>query len=207
MLMLTGCSRRDGKEEAPSPLPQERRNPSRAEAASGRTENRNNTSQEARIYTNRDDPLFGVPGRPNLSSDFTLGNLYHGYEADARSREVYGLIFSFFDALKTGKDPAPLLHPDYRSFLLRSLKEYPDVNSAIQDIRVGEFLFSASEAGMAQAGVLIFGVRGRARGEIVAEELDRRWYISGVSLDLGDLHRPRETQAELFDPGPMNPPF
>jgi hypothetical protein len=160
-----------------------------------------------RIYTNRDDPLFGAPGTPHPPSDFTLGNLYRGHDADARSREVYTLVSSFFDALKAGKDLAPCLHPDYRSFLLRSLKEYSGADSAIQNVRVGELLFSASETGIAQAEVLIFGERGRARGEIVAEEQDGQWYISGVSLDLDDLRRPQETRDEAFDPGPVSPPF
>jgi hypothetical protein len=185
-----------------------------------------------RAYTNRDDPLFGLPNSFIAPADFTLGPLYNEISADARSREVYALLADFFRALSAGRDGEALFHPDYRSFLVRNLRGtmYPDgeelleeeieeeaeeeeekvkkeppvsvLKSAIRNFRTGKFLFSG-EGDMAQTQILLFGAKGTAQGEILAEKKGERWYISGITVDFADLFLPRkDSGGEVFDPGP-----
>lgn len=214
-------------------------------------------ARDPRVYTNRDDPFFGLPARQSPPFDFTLGPLYHESLADARSRAVHTLLSGFFQALNGGKDIGDFLHPDYRTFLLRSiqapaggddgvspanpsknsssnsssensspdnslsensskensssenpseekpLQSLPGLKSAIRNFRIGGFHFSESGE-MAEAGVILFGRRGRARGEVIAEKKDEIWYISGLTVNFEDIFTPGEQkeEEEVFDPGP-----
>jgi hypothetical protein len=182
-------------------------------------------SREPRAYTNRDDPFFGLPGHQSPPFDFTLGLLYEESSADARSREVHGLFSGFFQALNEGKGIADFLHPDYRPFLLRNIEhaargraedspagpqtgEAPQpaslLKSAIRDFRIGGLAFSESGE-MAEAAVLLFGARGRAGGQIVAEKKDTRWYVSGITVAFEDIFvQGEQKDAEAFDPGPSS---
>jgi hypothetical protein len=237
-LLAAGCLRRSGSGEAAvqeqaagenqaarPEIPREQDTDSavRREAPPGRSPQAVQGSPELRVYTNRDDPFFGLPARQNPPFDFTLGLLYDESSADAHSRAVYEIFSGFFQTLNEGKDAADFLHPDYRPFLLRNL-EYaarsraedapenssdgetpqstPVLKSAIQDVRIGGLSFSENRE-MAQAQVLLFGARGRALGQLVAEQKDEQWYISGITVAFEDLFLLGEQKsAEAFDPGP-----
>jgi hypothetical protein len=55
---------------------------------------------------------------------------------------------------------------------------------------------------MAQAEVILFGTRGRARGEVIAEKKEEIWYISGLTVNFEDIFTPGEqNEGEVFDPG------
>jgi hypothetical protein len=132
---------------------------------------------------------------------------------------LHGLFSDFFQALNGGKDASDFLHPDYRPFLLRNLEhagqsragespssgETPQpasaLKSAIRDFRIGVPGFSAGGE-MAEAAVLLFGAQGRARGQLIAEKKDARWYISGITVAFEDLFVSGEQKSgEAFDPG------
>jgi hypothetical protein len=266
---LMGCTRREETSGAPredaargqpaaSPSStQNRQTPRRQEAPAA------NRQPEVRAYTNRDDPLFGLPPSVNLPLDFTLGPLYNEAATDAPSREVYTLIVDFLAALNRGKDAKEYLHPDYRSFLARSLQnemrpggewrppetgeddaeeEGPAENtggetalpgakppesgehekkpeaplnrlkSALKSFRVGEIRFSEDKT-LAQTEVLITntapgGVKCRARGSLIAEKKDERWYLAGFTIDFDSLFAaPAGKTGEVFDPGPSTEPL
>lgn len=210
VLLSAACSPRS---PAPPPSPE---SPARQPSAeTGPARMRQTTPQEksvpgpgmARPHAPREDPLYGPPSAAHLPGDFTLGPLQGRLGAGHPGRVIHDLLTSFFSALFAGKPVDNFLHPDYRSFLLRSLKD-AEVETAVREVRIGELLFSGNAAASVQAGVLVIGNRGRARGELLAERQGEKWYISGIALDFSDLARPHvRDPGEIFDPGPVEGPF
>jgi hypothetical protein len=86
----------------------------------------------------------------------------------------------------------------------KKVKELPPsvLKSAIRNFRAGELLFSGA-GDMAQTQVLLFGAKGTAQGEVLAEKKGERWYISGITVDFAGLFLPRKDSGSgVFDPGP-----
>jgi hypothetical protein len=177
-------------------------------------------SQDVRVYNNSDDLFFGLHEHQLFSFDFTLGPLYDESGTRVHSREVYTLFSNFFHALNEEKDIEDFLHPDYRLFLLRSLRsvikggaedsaaesaeaedeesaeepEKKQSSSSLLKSAIRNFRvgeFLFSENGdMAETEILLFGATGRARGKIIAEQKEEVWYISGITIDFEDIFVP-----------------
>ena len=237
LVMHLGCARR---ESSGALLPETAGRPASGQAAAEGQRRRDTPAaaaqQDLRVYTNPDDPLFGLPSSENLPLDFTLGPLFNEAVPDASGREVFSLIHDFFTALNAGHSAEEYLHPDYRSFLTRSLdnaiqpfdqwqphesaetdedqeteEESNRLKSALGSFRVGEIRFSGDGLA-AQTEVLLINslsrLKGRARGGVIAEKKESHWYITGLTLDFDELFLPpAEKAGEIFDPGPSTDPF
>ncbi|MCL1818876.1 MAG: hypothetical protein FWG35_08080 [Spirochaetaceae bacterium] len=126
-LLVPGCTRREETSPATEAAGASPSRPARSSPRAQRPAESSAKPQEVQVYTNPDDPLFGLPLSANLPRDFTLGPLYDQTSADTPGREVYALIAAFFRTLNAGKDVRDYFHPDSRFFLERSL------DSALQD--------------------------------------------------------------------------
>jgi len=216
LFLFAGCGPRGGpgparpepaKPGAPPPAKEAQRPPGPVPAppAAARPAD---PAAPVRPFTSREDPLYAAPGYFVVPEDFTLGELQGGRETDSRVRETHELFRNFFTDLREGRSQESRILPDYRPFILRRILEFSDRKQPLTGVRIGRILLSDRSPEAAQAKVLLFGEKGRARGEIAAEKRDGAWYVSGFFIDFSDLERPYEgTEAGTFDPGPASGPF
>jgi hypothetical protein len=121
---------------------------------------------------------------------------------------VDALFARFFQDLREGKSVKSLLHPGYRSFLSRGLEPFEGRRLDFDFVRYGEFSVPPRGEPMVETRILVIGKKGRAEGRILAEKVERTWYISQVILDLDELeHSYNKGPDGSFVPRNKDPVF
>ncbi len=126
--------------------------------------------------------LFPIISPAIIPEDMIIGSLLDLDTLDVQDDLLVDSVITFFNGLMKGEINEDVLHPSWRSDIIKLYKD--NILKINYSIRIGTVI---NENGIRRANIRLISDKGRVSGDIMADNYEGRWLISSIFLDMNQL--------------------
>jgi len=139
--------------------------------------------------------LFPIVSMDVIPEDMEIGPLLDFYQVNVSESSFSSAIITFFSDAEKGILNQEIVHPLYFDNIKKLLSN--DLNKQSYTLRIGRIV---ENTGILSADIRLVSRAGRVSGTVLADNLDGKWLLSDISINIKKLEKEYLKKQSEYNP-------
>jgi len=139
--------------------------------------------------------LFSIESMDTTPEDMEIGPLLDFYQMNVSESSFSSAVITFFADAEKGILNQEIVHPLYFDNIKKLFSD--ELNKQSYTLRIGRIV---ENTGILSTDIRLVSSTGRVSGTVLADNLDGKWLLSDISIDMKKLKKEYLNKQSEYDP-------